>query len=73
MPMDNPRDLFMHDLANIYDGEQRLVNVMLVLADEVKDADISAAFTAHQRETLGQVSRLDQCFRLLGQQPPPVA
>ncbi|MDB5033472.1 MAG: hypothetical protein JWQ98_713 [Chlorobi bacterium] len=62
-------ELFEHDLKDIYYAEHRLVDALDELAGESKSREIKRAFTAHKKETLGQIKRLKQVFKLFGEAP----
>jgi ferritin-like metal-binding protein YciE len=69
MPMQTPMDLLMHELGDIYDEENRLLQILPALASEASNPQIQNAFQQHLRETQQQVQNLEQCFQALGQQP----
>lgn len=69
MPMNSPQDLFLHELGDMYDAEQRIVQILLELASEAGSNDAKQAYQQHERETRQQVQNLDQCFQLLGSKP----
>ena len=69
MPVTNLRELFEHELKDIYYAEQKLVEALGQLASESQQPQVRAAFESHRMETQGQVQRLEQVFRALGQQP----
>src|SRR5215469_1123627 len=69
MPMQTPMDLFVHELGDIYDEENRLLQILPALADEASNPQVKNAFLQHLRETQQQVQNLEQCFQALGQQP----
>jgi len=68
----SPRDLFFYDLCVMYDVEQKLVNMLPVLAQECADPQARDAFTQHEQETRQHIRNLEQCFRILGGQPMPL-
>ncbi len=72
MAMQTPRELFMRDLCAMYDVEQKLVQVLPILAQESQDAQAKEAFMEHERQTRQHVRNLEQCFQILGQQPRPL-
>jgi len=63
------RDLFVEELRDMYDGEKRLVRALPKMAKASQSGDLRTAFTKHLRETQGQVRRLEQVFRSLGEKP----
>lgn len=63
------RELFLHELSDIYDGERRGAEMLPMLADEVDDERVSTAFREHGEETRRQIENLDRCFEVLGERP----
>jgi len=59
-------DLFVEQLQDLYDAEQRLVKALPQMADAAHSASLKSAFQEHLRQTQGQVNRLEQIFRGLG-------
>jgi ferritin-like metal-binding protein YciE len=49
------------------DGERKLVDALMELADESSNPQLKKAFSSHRDETEGQVKRIEQCFALLGE------
>ena len=69
MPMQQPREFFVHGLSDIYDAEQRILQVLPLMTKECTDPQISSALQKHEQETRQQVQNLEQCFQSLGVQP----
>ena len=69
MAIENLKELFEHELKDIYYAENRLVDALLKVAGECDRIELKRAFMAHQRETRGQVKRLKQVFKLIGVKP----
>ena len=65
----SPQQLFLLQLAEMYDIEQRLTQVLPELAQEVQNPEVKEAFSQHLQETQQHVRNLEQCFQILGQQP----
>jgi len=63
------RDLFVEELRDMYDGEKRLVRALPKMARAAESDELKTAFTNHLKETQGQVRRLEQVFRSLGEKP----
>ena len=61
------RALFLHTLKDVYFAEQAILKTLPKMAEAAGSAALEEAFQAHQRETEGQVKRLDQVFKLLGE------
>jgi len=62
-------DLFLHGLQDVYYAENQIVKSLPSMIDKATNRQLSAALRAHLRETEQQVSRLDQVFAKLGQDP----
>lgn len=69
MAIQNPRDLFLYDLRAMYDLEQKMAQMLPVLAQECMDNAAREAFVTHEAETRQHVLNLEQCFQALGSQP----
>lgn len=67
--LNNLQDLFMHELRDLYDAEQRLVEALPLMSGAATSADLKRAFDAHLMETRSHVGRLEEVFRKLGQEP----
>lgn len=67
--MDNARELFEHELRDMYDAEEKLVRATETMAKKASDEQLSAAFEEHCEVTKGQVKRLEQVFESIGREP----
>ena len=65
--MTSARELFLHELKDVYYAEQQLTKVLPQLAREAGDRELTQAFQHHLDETRGQVKNLEQVFKNLGQ------
>jgi ferritin-like metal-binding protein YciE len=59
-------DLFHDTLKDIYFAEKKILTTLPKMAKAAQSRDLKAAFTKHERETRGQVKRLEQVFKILG-------
>jgi ferritin-like metal-binding protein YciE len=59
------QDLFIEQLQDLYDAEQRLTKALPMMAAAAHDAGLKEAFQQHLRETQNQVKRLEKVFQLL--------
>jgi len=66
---DSLETLFLDQLADLYDAEQRLTKALPKMADAAHDDILKDAFRMHHRQTLDHVKRLEDAFRLLGRKP----
>ncbi|QDU37722.1 hypothetical protein Mal4_20390 [Maioricimonas rarisocia] len=58
--------LFIDQIQDIYDAEQRLTKALPKMADAATDPQLKSAFQHHLTETKGQVQRLERVFEILG-------
>lgn len=73
MPMQNPKELFIFELQDIYDAEQRIVQMLPLMSQESSHAEVKSAFDQHEQETKQQILNLEQCFQALGVAPQRAA
>ncbi|HEU5199605.1 MAG TPA: DUF892 family protein [Ktedonobacterales bacterium] len=69
MAIQNVQQLFVHELGDIYDAEQRILQMLPQMANEASDGQVKSAFQYHEQQTRQQVKNLEQCFQMLGEQP----
>jgi ferritin-like metal-binding protein YciE len=60
-------ELFLDELADIYNAEQQLTKALPKLAKTAKNDELREAFEQHLEETENHVTRLDQVFESLGE------
>jgi ferritin-like metal-binding protein YciE len=65
--MREPRQLFLHELKDIYYVEQALTKTLPQLASEAKDSELEAGFKSHLRQTEGHVKNIEKVFKKLGE------
>ena len=63
------QELFVEELRDAYDGENRLTKALPKMAKAAEHPELRTAFTDHLRETQQQITRLEQVFRTLGETP----
>lgn len=61
------KDLFLDELADMYDAEQRIVKALPKLAHAASCEDLKEAFQAHLKQTEGHVKKLEQVFQCFDQ------
>lgn len=62
-------DLFVDQLQDLYDAEQRLTKALPKMAEAAHNPQLKNAFQSHLRETENQVRRLERVFQMCGLQP----
>jgi ferritin-like metal-binding protein YciE len=60
-------DLFHETLKDIYMAEKRILTALPKMAKAARSDALRQAFEKHERETEGQVERLEQVFEIIGQ------
>jgi len=69
MPLGSPRELFVHELADMLSAEHIIARVLPELRKEALHPEVKKAFTEHEAETKEHIKRLNQAFKLLGEKP----
>jgi ferritin-like metal-binding protein YciE len=59
-------DLFHETLKDIYFAENKILKTLPKMAKAAQSKELKAAFSKHERETKGQVRRLESVFKILG-------
>jgi ferritin-like metal-binding protein YciE len=63
------KDLFVNQIEDLYDAEQRLTQALPKMADAAHSNQLKQAFQKHLGETQGHVSRLESIFREINVEP----
>lgn len=72
MKLDTLDKLFEHELEDLLDAEQQLVEALPKMATAAGSKDLKDAFNAHLKETKTHVTRLEKAFKSLGKAPKGV-
>ena len=67
MNMKTLKELFMNELADMYDAERRIVKALPKMAKAATCPDLKAAIQSHLKETEGHVTKLEQVFKSFDQ------
>jgi ferritin-like metal-binding protein YciE len=59
-------DLFVDQLQDLYDAEQRLTKALPKMADAASNPSLKAAFQEHFKQTQNHVTRLEKVFQSVG-------
>src|SRR6201991_642705 len=62
-------DLFHDTLKDVYFAENKILKTLPKMAKAAQSKDLKAAFVKHERETRGQIKRLQGVFKILGKKP----
>ena len=65
-------DLFLHGLKDIFYAENQIVKALPKMIDKATNRDLTKGLNQHLEETKKQIERLEQVFRLLGEEPKGV-
>ncbi len=63
------KDLFVNQIEDLYDAENRLTKALPKMADAATSSQLKQAIQQHLTETQGHVSRLETIFRELNLEP----
>ena len=69
MPTKNPKDIFLMLLSDARQNTQRMTKVFQDISQVVQDPDVKEALEARVFISDKMLSQIDQCFKLLGEEP----
>jgi ferritin-like metal-binding protein YciE len=69
MSIDTGQELFEHELRDIFDAENKLVNALEKMAKNATDGQLKQAFTEHKGVTQTQIERLERVFKIIDRAP----
>ena len=72
MSVENPKELFVHLLSGLRHGAERSSQVYLEVGKMAEDRDVKEALEARAFVSQKVLATLDQCFKLIGEQPVKV-
>jgi len=61
-------DLFLHTLKDVYYAEKQILRALPKMAKAAESEELKQAFETHREETVGQIERLEEVFKILGKQ-----
>lgn len=67
--MQTAHEFFIHELGDMLDAEQKLVEALGQQAEESSRPELQKAFQTHQAQTEKQVERLQQVFESIEEEP----
>jgi len=69
MKLESLKDLYLHQLRDLYDTEKRIEEALPDMAETASAPALKQAFEDHLAETRNQVNRLEQIFLMLDESP----
>lgn len=69
MSIENPRELFIHELSDIMSAESIIAKMLPDLQKEAVTPEVKTAIADHLKETRQQIDVLKQVFKALGESP----
>ena len=66
MTLNSLNDLFVVQIQDLYDAEQRLTKALPRMAEAASNQQLKSAFQQHLRETEQHVTRLEKVFSVMG-------
>ncbi|HEX3444455.1 MAG TPA: ferritin-like domain-containing protein [Chthoniobacterales bacterium] len=69
LKLETVTDLFLAELRDLYSAENQLVDALPKMADAASSTELKQAFTHHLEETNKHVTRLDEVFTRLSEDP----
>ncbi len=69
MELNNLKDLYIHELKDLYSAENQILKALPLMEKATDDSQLKQAFSQHRRMTEQQKSRLEQIFSMLNQEP----
>jgi ferritin-like metal-binding protein YciE len=69
MPNETLETLYIDELKDLYNAEQQLVKALPKMAKNVESEELSEAFSNHLEETKNHVTRLEEVFQRLEENP----
>jgi ferritin-like metal-binding protein YciE len=71
MPIKTPKELFVFMLSDLWHGAKRSHTIYEVLGQAAQNQEIKEALDARDFISTQILSRLEECFRLIGEKPVP--
>jgi ferritin-like metal-binding protein YciE len=68
MPISNAQELFVHELSEVYDAENRLIEGQQEMVEHATDQDLKSAIQEHLEQTRQHAANVERVFTELGQE-----
>jgi len=69
MKLTSLHDLYIAELKDLYDAENRIVKALPKMAEAANSPELRTAFEQHLEQTRGHVDRLEQIFQQMDEAP----
>ncbi len=69
MKANSLHDLYVMELKDLYDGENRIIKALPKMAEAASSPELRSAFQQHLEQTRRHVERLEQIFQKLDESP----
>jgi ferritin-like metal-binding protein YciE len=69
MPVSDLKDLYLHTLKDVYTAEKQILKALPKMAKKAGSDQLRKAFEEHERQTQGQVERLEKVFGMMNEKP----
>lgn len=69
MKLNSLRDLYITELKDLYDAEDRIIKALPKMAEAANSPELRSAFEEHLQQSRNQVLRLEQIFQKLDESP----
>jgi ferritin-like metal-binding protein YciE len=69
MALENLKDLWIHELKDLYSAENQLLKALPKMVEAANAEELARAFSHHLTETEGHVRRIEEIFRELEGSP----
>ena len=63
------KDLYLEELKDLYDAENRLIKALPKMAEAAESAELRQGFQSHLEQTKQHALRLEQIFERMGEEP----
>jgi ferritin-like metal-binding protein YciE len=72
MPMQTPQDLFVHELSDMHNAEQSIVQMLEEAQGLVQNPQLKDGLRMHAEQSRQHARRIQQVFQQMGVEPHPV-
>lgn len=72
MPMKTPQDLFVHELSDIHNAEQIIIQMLEQAQGMVQNSQLKEGLRKHAEQSRQQAQRIQQVFEQMSVQPHPI-